>query len=54
MLQVHLTVTAKQTRFKGILRSECSGICVEQLALLQTCLGYIDDDELIGFNGSSK
>jgi hypothetical protein len=54
MLQVHLTVTAKQTRFKGSLRSECGGICVKQLALLQTCLGFIDNNELIGFNGSSK
>jgi hypothetical protein len=54
MLQVHLAVTAKQTRFKGILRNECGGICVKQLALLETCLEYIDNDELIGFNGSSK
>lgn len=52
MLQVHLTVTAKQTRFKGFLRV-CAGwrLGKSPLALLQTRLECVDGKILIGCSG---
>lgn len=52
MLQVHLTVTAKQMRFENSSKERVLGGDVREAhsALLQFCLVSIDNGELIGYN----